>query len=179
MRLEQRPWHGLSYLLAYTWSKSIDNGSELLGSATEGQYAQDSHNLRGERGLSGFDTRHRLVWSSAYETAVPNAVRSHTARALLRSWQLGAILSLQSGQPFTVYRSGYQSYSTLITGSDRPDLIADPFRAGPVDANPDPACHLTISQGGRAADRIRTALARIPIRTCCGSSVSALRRATA
>jgi len=156
VRLEQRPWHGFSYLLAYTWSKSIDNGSELLGSATEGQYAQDQYNLAGERGLSGFDTRHRLVWSGVYETPAPNAVHSHAARVLLQAWQLGAILSVQSGQPFTVYRSVYQSYTTLITGTDRPDLIADPFLAGPVDANPDPACQLTISQGGKAADRTRT-----------------------
>ena len=156
VRLEQRPWHGLSYLLAYTWSKSIDNSSELLGSATEGQYAQDSYDLAGERGLSGFDTRHRLVWSGVYQVAVPNAVRSHTARSLLHAWQLGAILTVQSGQPFTIYRSVYQSYTTLITGTDRPDLIADPFSAGPVDANPDPACHMTISQGGKAADRTRT-----------------------
>ena len=155
-RLEQRPWHGLSYLLAYTWSKSIDNSSELLGSASEGQYAQDQYNLGGERGLSGFDSRHRLVWSGVYEVPLPNRIRSSTARALLRSWQLATILSLQSGQPFTIYRSGYQSDTTLITGADRPDLIADPFSPGPVDANPDPTCHSTISQGGRAADRTRT-----------------------
>ncbi len=53
------------------------------------------------------------------------------------------------------------TYTTLITGSDRPDLIADPFRAGPVDANPDPACHSTILQSGRAADRTRTVQAWI------------------
>src|ERR1051326_9347646 len=38
----------------------------------------------------------------------------------------------------------------------RPNLIADPFVAGPVAANPDPNCQKTISQGGRAADRTRT-----------------------
>jgi hypothetical protein len=155
-RLEQRPWHGLSYLLAYTWSKSIDNGSELLGSATEGQYAQNGNDLRGERGLSGFDTRQRLVWSGVYEIPLSNGISSRAAQAILRSWQLGAILSVQSGQPFTIYRSGYQSFTTLITGSDRPDLIADPFQAGPVAANPDPACQSTISQGGRAANHTRT-----------------------
>lgn len=156
VRLQQRPWHGLSYLAAYTWSKSIDNSSELLGSATEGQYAQDGNHLQGERGLSGFDTRHRLVWSGVYEVPVAKSIHSRAAQAVLRSWQLGTILSLQSGQPFTVYRSGYQSFTTLITGSDRPDLLANPFVAGPVAANPDPSCHSTISQGGRAADRTRT-----------------------
>jgi hypothetical protein len=35
-------------------------------------------------------------------------------------------------------------------------LIADPFVAGPVAANPDPNCQKTISQGGRAADQIHT-----------------------
>ena len=38
----------------------------------------------------------------------------------------------------------------------RPNLIADPFAAGPVAANPDPACQKTISQGGKAADAVRT-----------------------
>jgi hypothetical protein len=38
----------------------------------------------------------------------------------------------------------------------RPNLLADPFVAGPVAANPDPNCQRTISQGGRAADATRT-----------------------
>src|SRR3984893_718778 len=38
----------------------------------------------------------------------------------------------------------------------RPNLIADPFVAGPVAANPDPNCQKTISQGGRAADQVHT-----------------------
>jgi hypothetical protein len=38
----------------------------------------------------------------------------------------------------------------------RPDLISSPFAAGAVAANPDPACQSTISQGGSAADQVRT-----------------------
>jgi hypothetical protein len=38
----------------------------------------------------------------------------------------------------------------------RPNLLADPFVAGAVAANPDPNCQKTISQGGRAADEVRT-----------------------
>jgi len=60
---------------------------------------------------------------------------------------------------FTVNRGVDQSHSgTAALGvfADRPDQIADPFQTGPVLANPDPACHLTSSQGGRAADRTRT-----------------------
>ena len=75
---------------------------------------------------------------------------------LAKNWQVSSIFATQSGQPFTLNRSVYQSYTTLITGTDRPDLIADPFQPGPVMANPDPACHLTISRGGLAADHTRT-----------------------
>jgi hypothetical protein len=38
----------------------------------------------------------------------------------------------------------------------RPNLIADPFVAGPVSANSDPLCQKTISQGGKAADQVHT-----------------------
>ena len=67
------------------------------------------------------------------------------------------LLSFRSGRPFTVYRAVDQSL-TLQGGlgfSDRPDLIANPFKAGPVVENPDPLCQLTVSQQGRAADRVR------------------------
>ena len=29
VKIEQRPWHGLSYLAAYTFSKSIDQASTI------------------------------------------------------------------------------------------------------------------------------------------------------
>jgi hypothetical protein len=38
----------------------------------------------------------------------------------------------------------------------RPNVLADPFKAGPVAANPDPLCQKTISQGGKAADSVHT-----------------------
>ena len=160
VRAEQRPWHGTSFLMAYTWSKSIDNGSEFLGSSTEGQYAQDYYNLAGERGLSAFDARQRFVLS--YVAGLPFGPgsrfldRSDFVGQLVRDWQVSGIVSLQTGQPFTINRSTYQSFTSLIIGTDRPDLIADPTIPGPVMANPDPACHTTISHGGLAADQTGT-----------------------
>ncbi len=159
-RLQQRLQNGTSFLASYTWSKSIDDGSEFTVSNTEGQYAQDTHNLAGERGLSAFDARHRLVLS--YVAPIPFGPntryfnRSGPVAQLLRNWQVSGIVSLQTGQPFTINRSAYQSDTTLIAGSDRPDLIANPFQPGPVPANPDPACRATIAHGGSAADHTRT-----------------------
>src|SRR5205823_1894382 len=126
VRAEQRPWHGTSFLAAYTWSKSIDNGSEFLGSSTEGQYAQDYYNLAGERGLSAFDARQRFVLS--YVAGLPFGPgsryldRDDFVGQLVRNWQVSGIVSVQSGQPFTINRSTYQSFTSLIIGTDRPDL---------------------------------------------------------
>ena len=54
---------GLQFNASYTFSKSIDYNS--LNS--QGVVIQDSYNLRGSRGLSDFDARHRFVISGLYE----------------------------------------------------------------------------------------------------------------
>ena len=67
---------------------------------------------------------------------------------------MAGILTAQSGSPFTVVLSTAQSSAAAAAFGNpaRPDVIANPYKAGPVMSNPDPACHTTISQGGLAAD---------------------------
>lgn len=160
VRLEQRLSHGLSLLGAYTWAKSIDNGSEWIGSAVETLLPQNSYDLAAERGLSSFQTAQRGVVSFAYQLPLGAGKKflsqPSLAGKILGNWQVDGIVQAQTGQPFTVNRAGFQSHTSLNPGSDRPDQIADPFVAGPMAGNPDPACHATISQGGRAADAVRT-----------------------
>jgi hypothetical protein len=108
-----------------------------------------------------FDSRHRLVLS--YQWSLPFWRQAQNwYQHVLGNWQLNGIVTLQSGTPFTVFDSNdvsLQGQAPEISGfsSNRPDLIADPFKAGPVPANTDPNCARTISQGlgGRAADRTR------------------------
>jgi len=159
-RTEKRFRQRLALLLAYTWSKSIDDSSGLFGTAAEFDLPQDSFNLRGERGLSNFHANHRLVLSYLY--ALPlGAGRRWVNRPgffhhLLGNWRIGGIWAFQSGRPFTVNRAVDQSGTLTERGIfDRPDQIADPFRPGPVPNHPDPACHATVSQGGRAAAVVR------------------------
>src|SRR5262249_48359648 len=65
-----------------------------------------------------------------------------------------------AGVPLTVSTDGVDPAALGFLGPSasgpRPDVIADPFVAGPVAANPDPLCQKTISQGGKAADQVRT-----------------------
>ena len=70
-------------------------------------------------------------------------------------------MQARTGQPYNLQISG--DLANLRGGAPtppgtylRPNVIADPFAAGPVAANPDPLCQKTISQGGRAADKTHT-----------------------
>jgi hypothetical protein len=125
-KLDKRFSHGLSFLISYTWSKSIDGASVFFGSGANATtiFPQNNYNLRAERGNSDFDIRHRLSWSFLYE--IPTTRKLPTV--LGKGWQLGGILSLQTGQPFSVL-TGQDNSSTGL-GNDRPDLIGDP-NAGP------------------------------------------------
>jgi hypothetical protein len=125
-KLEKRFSHGLSFLGAYTWSHSIDGASVFFGSGANATtiFPQDNYNLAAERGNSDFDIRHRLSWSVTYELP-----RFHGVPKLLGAgWEVGGIVTLQTGQPFSVLTGKGLSGTGL--GNDRPNLVGDP-NAGP------------------------------------------------
>lgn len=88
--------HGLQFNASYTWSHSIDNNSRN----NEGVSLQDSLNLAAERANSDFDARHRFVFNTVYDLPFKKSSR------ILGGWELATIVSLQSGNPFTVNDGG-------------------------------------------------------------------------
>ena len=68
-RLQRRLSKGLSGLVSYTWSKSIDDASNFFSSAGDPNFPQNSFDVAAERGRSNFDVRHRL--SASYSYALP------------------------------------------------------------------------------------------------------------
>jgi len=160
-RSEKRVSKGLAFLAAYTFSKSIDDSSAVFAGSVSSGLPQDSRNVHAERGLSDFDTHHRLAFSYLYDLPFGAGQRWLNQEGalyhMLGNWQISGILTLQTGRPFTVNMAAARN-SAAITSfgiSDRPDLIANPFVAGPVTANSNLACHSTVSQGGLAADQVR------------------------
>lgn len=125
-KVNKRFSHGLSFLTAYTWSHSIDGASVFFGSGANATsiFPQNNYDLNAERGNSDFDIRQRLSLSFNYEMP---AVRSLPA-FIGKGWELGGILTLQTGQPFSVLTG--ESLSGTGLGNDRPDLVGDP-NAGP------------------------------------------------
>ncbi len=130
-KLEQRYSSGLSYLLSYTWSKSIDNGSGLFPgdnpSVSSSFRLQNLYDMRGERALSADDQAHRFVASYTYELpwgpgrAWLNS-NSLWAKAF-GSWQVGGIALLRSGLPFGV--DSTQNTTDSQGGRQRSNRIGD------------------------------------------------------
>src|SRR5262249_12929437 len=126
-RLERRLSSGTSFLAAYTWSKSIDNVSGI-GTGTD-DLAQDSYNLRPQRGLSNFDIPHKFVLSSTWALPFGRDRRfmsggSPVVLALASDWQINGILTYQSGQPFTVTVGALDSLTG--TSNRHPNQVSDP-----------------------------------------------------
>jgi hypothetical protein len=99
---------GLTYLVAYTWSKSIDVGSSgFFG--IESSSVQNPYDIRGDRSVSGFDLTHVLSASATAPLPFGKGRRFANSGGLLNyiigNWQLNGILTLTSGLPYNVFIS--------------------------------------------------------------------------
>ena len=142
-RLERRLAGGLSFLAAYTWSRSRDHSSSLFGSRAGNYAPQNSFDLDAEWGPSDVDTPHRFVFSYVWELPFGAGRRYLNGRgplqAFLGGWTFAGIANFQSGRPFTVYYGSTVNYSGSDNGPgaiglDRPNLVGNPVVANPTPA---------------------------------------------
>jgi hypothetical protein len=116
---------------SYTWSKSLDTTSEVLGGtgstgAVASGLSQDPYDTHPEKGPSNFDVAHNFGLSLAQDMHLESAAFLHAiSRKATYGWELLSISSISSGAPFTVY-SGIQQTGYGSNGVDRPDQIAKP-----------------------------------------------------
>jgi len=94
---------GLLIQAGYTWSRSIDNGSDYSpGQATTDRgFAQDQFNYQAERGRSSYDIPHRFILSHVWQLPFYMEQKGPAGR-LLGGWTFSSINQWQSGIPFTV-----------------------------------------------------------------------------
>lgn len=118
---------GFFYRVAYTFSKSIDNASQLSG-ASNGGYALaiDPRNLNLERARSDFDRKH--VFTAIFNYALPVGRgklllrdKGKLTNGIFGDWQLSGTVTAYSGQPITIKDS---SVTVNLGQSDRPNRIA-------------------------------------------------------
>ena len=112
-------WHGITSMVNYVWSKSLDNSSD--GEDFEPNEAQpnDSTQPQLEYGASSFNIVNRFTWNFAYE--LPN--RGGSMQKLKNGWGLNSIVTLQGGQPFHLNYNFWDDYSGSGNAFDRPDVV--------------------------------------------------------
>jgi hypothetical protein len=118
---------------SYTWSKSLDETSSVVGgfitggtgavSQTAPQNPFDTHP---EKGPSTFDIAHTFTLSLAQDLHGEDvALLRPLGRIVTGGWELLSISSITSGAPFTVY-SGVQQTDAGTEGADRPNQVGIP-----------------------------------------------------
>jgi hypothetical protein len=157
IRLRKRLAHGISVGGVYTFSKSIDNASNIgsgavvsnastlgggpgasgggTGAATATGttvVAQNAFDLAAERGLSSFDQRHRFTADYLWELPLghdkPWLAAPGVLRALFGDWQWSGDWTIASGYPFTARVLGdFADVSRGTNGSLRADQTGQPI----------------------------------------------------
>jgi hypothetical protein len=114
---------GLGFQASYSFSKSIDDVSSVIGA---GSAPQNPFDTNAEKGPSGFDIGQAANFSLFQDLHADRApVLRLLGRKLTAGWQLLGIGSFMTGLPFTV-NSGIQQTGVGAIGSDRPDQVGIP-----------------------------------------------------
>jgi hypothetical protein len=138
--------HGLQFLAAYTFSKSIDDAGDSLGAAIGGSFGRpifgelaynDQNNIAAQRGVSDFDRTHRLVLNYTWNLPKLVGERNNAIGRLANGWTLSGVMTLQSGLPFSILDSAagtlFGPATTYTTGDLAPvATLADAGRTGSV-----------------------------------------------
>lgn len=106
LSLNKRYTDGWSYSVAYTWSKTMDDGTDGFFGA-EGGVPQDpySPSSYGSRSVAGYDVPNNLAISLLYQSPFGVGKRFSSGNGvvnyILGNWQINNIFTAYSGLPFT------------------------------------------------------------------------------
>jgi hypothetical protein len=143
---------GLSFTGSWTWSKTLDTGSEPTFTNTDVNAPVGSKDpQRSLRALSSFDQRHRVVLSYAYTLPWMKDQKDWLGR-IVGGWTLSGVTTFASGNPFTVL-AGYDVNLDGV-GGDRPRISDPSFLYRSVDNGRAPSTCPSALVGGRCLDTI-------------------------
>ena len=155
--LTERLSHGVSFTAGYTYSHGLDNGSLNRN----GFLPQDSANPGADYSSGDFDIRHRFTLTATYDLP---SIKGHGQ--LLEGWKVNAIITEQSGQPWTVwdtqnnFSSGVDSTGAFISSdnTDRWDFSGNASDFKSRGANSIPYCvsatNCTVTSGVTGAQTL-------------------------
>jgi carboxypeptidase family protein len=119
-----------NFLLGYTYSKSIDQGSNL------GEQLNPL-NLRATRAISAFDMKQNFV--ASYQLSLPLDSLFRRKNRLTEGWTLSGTTRFSTGLPVTLYDDSDNSLlGTLGNGINNYLLDTPNYNGGPLDINTNP-----------------------------------------
>jgi outer membrane receptor protein involved in Fe transport len=131
--LDRKYRAGLTYLISYTWEKSIDiSCSGYVGA--EGCEIQDPYHLNRDRSVSGYDVPHIFTASAVYALPFGRGKRfantNQVVSALAGGWQVNGIVTFSSSPPFHVAVAGDIANTGNVNcctfgGYERLNLVGD------------------------------------------------------
>jgi hypothetical protein len=99
---------GFTYLLSYTWAKSMDYGCD--GWYGDNCTVVDPYDRKQSYAVSGYDLPNSLSFSSTYPLPFGAGQRfrsgNKVADNIIGGWQLNGIMTLTSGTPYNINASG-------------------------------------------------------------------------
>jgi outer membrane receptor protein involved in Fe transport len=136
----------LTYLISYTWSKSIDiGGSGWYG--VEGYAIQNPYDLNADKGPSAFDVPQIFSLSWVYKLPFGKGQHWSTGNKgldyVVGNWQFNGIATFTSGTPYTVGYGGYvdvagigeteyNGYGSGSGGNERMNIVGSPKLSSPT-----------------------------------------------
>ncbi|MBI3681669.1 MAG: TonB-dependent receptor [Acidobacteria bacterium] len=133
--VDRRFSKGLFFRANYTWGKSIDTSSDgALNGPTlflwGNTRVQDAHNLKANRSVSNFDTRHRVNIAGTYELPIGKRHRflsepNRVLGTILSNWSVNGTSSIAGGTPFSIYLGDANGIPGGVAGNERirPDIV--------------------------------------------------------
>jgi hypothetical protein len=122
--------HRSNFLLGYTYSKSIDQGSNLGEQLNPLNYAAT-------RAISAWDMRHNFV--ASYRVTVPFDLLFKRSGRLTDDWSIAGTTRFSTGFPVTLYDDSDNSLlGTLGNGINNYLLDTPEYHGAPLDINTNP-----------------------------------------
>ncbi|HEY6044987.1 MAG TPA: hypothetical protein VIU65_00205, partial [Pyrinomonadaceae bacterium] len=123
MRLDRRFANGFQLNTSYTWSKLIDQISEVFATDSTGTSLASIPSYQGglrlDRAVSDYHRGHRMTIAYVWDLPIFRGSNSWAGK-LLGGWQLNGVYSLQSGAPFSILNGRDRNGDGQ--NIDRPDI---------------------------------------------------------
>jgi len=159
IELDKRLARNYLVTVAYTWSHSLDDASDVLGVLVNDSPAQqDPNNNHNNRASSQFDIRQTLAVSHTWEMPFFRTSRNKALRVGLGGWSFSGISTYRTGFPVNVYAGA------TVGGMNDPlqylgtgNAVDRPNSSGPiVGFNPQPAGSATAPGGTSVVNGVAT-----------------------